>query len=75
MPAKRFSVLSAEGLALVRQLVNSQQDPTLIELCERVLVERGVEVGIHQMCRALRRLGLSRIKRGRRPKDRISVAA
>lgn len=70
MPIKPFSIISVEGLKLVQRLVASQDDPTLNELCGQVLAERGVQVGAHQMCRALKRLGLSRIKRGRRPKLR-----
>lgn len=77
MPEKRFSVLSDEGLALVRRLRLRLQDPTLRELGEQVWAERGVQVSVDQISRALRRLGMSPMRRGPRPaaKDGLKRAA
>jgi site-specific DNA recombinase len=69
MPEKRFSVLSVEGLALVRRLAVRRHDPTLKELCEQVRSENGAQVSVYQMSRALRRLGRSPTRRGPRPKE------
>jgi transposase len=66
MPEKRFSLLSGEGLELVRTLRGQRHDPTLKELCEQVLEERGVHVSVYQISRALRRLGMSPTRRGPR---------
>jgi site-specific DNA recombinase len=74
MPEKRFSVLSTEGLALIRRLAARRHDPTLKELCEQVHLERGAQVSVYQMSRALRRLGLSPTRRGPRT-QRLSGAA
>lgn len=69
LPQKPFSILSDEGLKLVRLLKMKDDDPTLQELCDQVWKERGVKVGLSSMSRALRRLELSPPRRGPRPKE------
>jgi site-specific DNA recombinase len=69
LPEKPFSILSNEGLELVLLLKQKQANPTLRELCDRVREERGVEVGISSMSRALRMLNLSPPRRGPKPKE------
>lgn len=74
LPQKPFSILSDEGLELVRLLKQEQRDPTLQELCNRVREERGIEVSMSHMGRALRRLNLATMRRGPRPKVYKKVA-
>lgn len=69
LPEKPFSILSEEGLELVRLLKQKQGDPTLRELCDQLREERGVEIGLSSMSRALRKLNLSPARRGPRPKQ------
>lgn len=69
LPPKPFSILSDEGLELVRALKRKLNAPTLQELCDRVLEERGAPVSVSHMSRALRRLKLSPTRRGPRPKE------
>jgi transposase len=54
----RRSMLDAEALTLVGQLIRAQNDHTLAELCERVAEVRGVRVSVPTMYRAVRRLRL-----------------
>lgn len=66
LPEKPFSILSDEGLELVRLLKQKWGDPTLQELCAQVREERGIQVSVTHMSRALKRLGLSPARRGPR---------
>jgi site-specific DNA recombinase len=66
IPEKPFSILSDEGLELVRLLKQRQKDPTLQELCDQVRDKRGVQVSVSHMSRALRILKLSPARRGPR---------
>jgi site-specific DNA recombinase len=77
LPEKPFSILSDEGLNLVRLLKEEEGDPTLQELCDRVREERGTEVSVSHMSRALRRLGMSPVRRGPKlaAKERLGRAA
>ena len=54
----RRAVLNSDALTLISHLIREQNDLTLSELCERVSVERGVQVSVPTMYRAVRRLGL-----------------
>lgn len=67
LPEKPFSILSDEGLELVRRLKEGRDDPTLQELCDQVQKERGEEVSVTAMSRALRRLKLSSTRRVPKP--------
>jgi hypothetical protein len=69
LPEKPFSILSDEGLELVRLLKLKQGDPTLRELCDRVQEKRGVKVSVTHMSRALRMIGMSPTRRGPRPTE------
>jgi site-specific DNA recombinase len=69
LPEKPFSILSDEGLELLRLLKLKAGDPTLQELCDKVREERGAEVSLSHMSRALRRLKLSPMRRGPRAKE------
>jgi site-specific DNA recombinase len=64
LPEKQFSILSDEGLKLVRRLKLEEGDATLLEMCARVRRERGREVSVSHMSRALRRFGMSPVRRG-----------
>lgn len=68
LPQKPFSILSEEGLRLVQSLKQERGDPTLQELCDGVRNERGAEISLSHMSRALRRLNLSPARRGPKPK-------
>jgi site-specific DNA recombinase len=69
LPEKPFSILSDEGLELVRLLKLKWGDPTLRELCDGVQGELGEHISLSAMSRALRRLGMSPTRRGPRPKE------
>jgi site-specific DNA recombinase len=69
LPEGLFSILSDEGLELVRLLKQKWDDPTLRELCDGVQKERGDRVSISAMSRALRRLGMAPARRGPRPTE------
>jgi site-specific DNA recombinase len=66
LPKLPFSILSKEGLELVRLLKEELGDPTLQELCDRVQDEKGMEVSVTHMSRTLRKLNLSPTRRGPR---------
>ncbi|OLE55409.1 MAG: hypothetical protein AUG51_02830 [Acidobacteria bacterium 13_1_20CM_3_53_8] len=68
LPEPPFSILSEQGLALIRRLKEELVDSTLKELSDRVEQEIGVKVNISHIGRALKRLNLSRIKIGPRAK-------
>lgn len=69
LPQKPFSILSNEGLNMVRLLKQRHKDSTLQELCDQVLRERGVQISVSHMSRALRRLNLAPNRRGPRQKE------
>jgi transposase len=52
----------ATALAFVRQVVQTQPDATLAELCTQLQRQRGLQVSVATMCRMLQRLGLPRKK-------------
>jgi hypothetical protein len=56
LPIKPFSILSDEGLRLVRRVKQERGRSTLRELCNTVLEEKGFEVSVSHMSRALKRL-------------------
>jgi len=51
-------LLDANALLLINQLIQEQNDLTLLELCERMSQERGVRVSVPTTYRAVRRLKL-----------------
>jgi len=59
MPPK----VDAEGLRLLRQLVEQRPDATLKELAQAYQDKRAVKLAVSIVCRALARLGLTRKKR------------
>ena len=48
--------------AIVRRRVKEQPDATLVELCEGLLEEHGIQISLATMCTELKRLGLRRKK-------------
>ena len=54
----RRPLLDADALSLIAKLIREQNDLTLAELCEYASRERGLQVSVPTMYRALRRLGL-----------------
>lgn len=64
LPQQPFSILSDEGLELVQLLKQKQRDSTLRDLCDEVRKERGIDVSLSAMSRALRRLNLSPVRKG-----------
>lgn len=67
LPQQPFSILSDDGLKLIHSLKKELGDPTLHELRDRVFKEQGIQVSVTHISRALKRLGLSSIRRGPRP--------
>jgi site-specific DNA recombinase len=57
-PIRPFSIMSVEGLTIVRRLAEKLRGRTLQEWCDRVEKEHGVRVSLSSMDRALLRLGI-----------------
>jgi len=60
---------NAAALAFIRQLVQTQPDATLEELCTQLQQRRGVRVSVATMCRMLQRVGLPRKKSRSMPRS------
>ena len=58
-----LSVLAEDDGAVLRRLVEEQNDATLAEYAERFYAHTGCEVSPSSVCRALQRLGLTRKKK------------
>lgn len=56
-------ILTAERLALLRELVEQQNDATLLELCDRFQQKTGIRVSRETIARSLRRLRITRKKK------------
>ena len=55
--------IDKQGEQLLQDIVGNEPDLTLQELAERYLLERGIEVGVPTLFRALERLGVTRKKK------------
>ena len=71
LPGKggRKPKINEDGLKELRRLVEEQPDATLAELSERYKERVGVNVAVSIICRALKKLKLSRKKRQSMPRS------
>lgn len=66
LPHKPFSIMSPEGLTLIRNLAEEQAGSTLKKWCYQIELECGVRVSLSSMNRALLRAGISASKQSPR---------